>query len=104
MDTSILRQFRVKRGHHVSSLLYQHRITIVTCQNPGTLSDTADNWRADENGLEFSAAGRNPDNTAVQLAAISIPLDSDVQKLERFLLRIDYFGGEQNRAGAAAIN
>src|SRR5580693_2809361 len=59
---------------------------------------------ADEDHLEWAAGefGRLGEDGGVDLAAVGVALDGDVEGGERFLCGVFYVFGEEDRAGAGA--
>src|SRR4030088_1632289 len=107
MDSNVTGKLGMESCYQMLALFHQHRVAIVAGQHPGSLAHPANDGGAYEYGLEVfvaQAAGfwRNLDDTAVELTPVAVSLHSDVEKIERFLLRMRDLRCQKDSAGAGS--
>ena len=102
MDTSVGGQLGVEGGGHGSSLLDSYGVVAFCGDYFYALSDVFDFRRSDEDHLDGRIAKQTFADGAVDLAAISVAADADVEGAEAGLLRILDFGCQKNRTGAGS--
>jgi len=77
-------------GHKMPSDFDQHWVVLVADQNAPPFADPPDDRGPNQNGLEFGIApefmGGEADNAAVELAAVSVALDGEVNEADRILV------------------
>jgi hypothetical protein len=100
MDTSVGGQLGVEGGGHGSSLLNSYGIVAFGGDYFYTVADMFDFGCADEDHLDGRIAKQTFADGAVDLAAIGVAADADVEGAEAGLLRILDFGCQKNRTGA----
>ena len=104
MDAGVVGEFGVEGGGHGSSLPNSDGSLIAAFggQDFNAFSDMLDFGSADENHLQWGIAEETLADGAVDLASIGVAADANIEGAEASLLRILYFCGEENCAGAGA--
>src|ERR1700680_3960047 len=97
----VVGEFGMKSGSENMRFLYQRGLSGIFGEHGHSGSDALENWSANKHHFHRLTLqrGRPADHIAVNLPAVSIPEHGHVQQAKRFLLRILYFGRQQNRAG-----
>jgi len=106
MDGCVGSEFGMEGGGHDVAFLHQRRLVGEFGEDFDTFADALENWTADENHFERFVVQScfTGDDVAVDLAAVAVAQDGHVEEAERSLLRIFYFGGQEDCASAGAEN
>src|SRR5581483_4143195 len=104
MDTVIGAKLGMEGSGQMPSLLDEYGVFAVLRQHPRFLPNTPNNRRANENRFRGPALQIDFRDTAVDLPAVAISLDSQINQSERRLTRVHYFRGQQNRPGTGPEN
>src|SRR5690348_9957809 len=102
VDAGILRELGMERGHHVPALLHPNRIALVGRQNFSAGADSQDLRRAYENRLHLIRTYLKPRDLAINLAAVGVALDVDIDEIEAGLRGFSDGVSQQDRAGASS--
>jgi hypothetical protein len=107
VDAGIVREFGMESGGHGSSLPDGDRICAFGGHDLNAFSDVLDLGGADEDHFERRTFEVPLNQSAfadgaVDLASVGVAADADVERAQPFLMRIFYFGGQQDRARAGA--
>ena len=104
MDVIVLGEFGMEGRGHRLALAHPHRIIIRLCQDLYILADARDLRRANKYHLERIAMAvlvRLTD-VRVELTALGVATNPDVERTEAFLSRVFDVLREQDRTGAGA--
>jgi hypothetical protein len=106
MDGGVGGEFGMECGGHHVAFLDERGLVGEFGKDLDAFADALENWGADENHferfvVESCFAG---DDVAVDLAAVAVAEDGQVEEAEGILFWIFYLGGEQDCAGAGAEN
>jgi hypothetical protein len=104
VDSAVLGEFGMEGGGHDVSLFDEDGEAVAFGEDLDTVAGFHDAWRADVDHFERAArelrfAGLDG---GVDLAAVGIALDGDVEDAEAFLVGVGDFGGEEDASGAGA--
>src|ERR1035438_7888293 len=97
----VVRQFWMEGRRHHTSLPHQHGIVAAFRQDFPSLANSLDPRRANEDHLQRIAAERTGsfDDGGIDLAAIGVAADCNVNRIEAGLMRVLDFLGQHDRAG-----
>src|ERR1035438_2707389 len=98
--------------HQMPPLFDQHRVTFILCQNPYIGTGAPDDGCANEDGFYVAGASSllkiiarlDIGDTAIDLPAVSIALNREIDHAETFLRRILHFFGEKYGSCASSKN
>lgn len=100
MDGGARGEFGMEGGHHVAALFDPDGVLAVGGEHAGGGADAADDGGADEDGLDDAFRGVEACDTAVDLAAVAVALDVDVQDLKAGLRGMGDVLGKEDGSGA----
>lgn len=106
MDSIVLTQFGMKGSHQMPALLDKHRVILVAGENLRIRPHVSDDRSANKDGLQVAAfhLRLEMDDAAIELTAVSIPLNFDIHEAERLLDRIRHLLGNKDGPGAGPEN
>ena len=93
MDAGIVGEFRVEGGGHGSALTDRYGIGALGRDDFDTCSDVLDFGGADEDHFQRRAAEKTLADRAVDLAAIGIAADANIDGSKASLLRVFHLAG-----------
>ena len=102
MDAGISREFGVEGGGHGSSLPNGDGVFAFGGDYFYTFANVLDFGSADKDHFQRRSAEQAFADGAVDLAAIGIAADTDVDGSKAFLLRVFHLAGQEDRAGTGA--
>jgi len=102
VDAGIVGEFGVKRGGHGFSLADGDRIGAFGGEDFYAFADVFDFRGAYEDHFQRGNSKQTFADRAVNLAAVGVAPDADVEGSESFLLRIFYLGGKQDCSRACS--
>ena len=102
MDAGIVGEFGVEGGGHDSSLPDGDRVGAFGGDDFYAFADVLDFGGADEDHFQWCGAQEAFADGTVDLAAVGVAANADVECAEAFLFGILHFGGEEDCSGAGA--
>ena len=104
VDASIVGKLGVKRRGHDASLPHGDGIFVIafSSKNFDAGSDAGNLWSTDEDHLDRSVSEFSLADGAVNLAAVGVAADADIERTESGLLRVFHFGRQQDGSGTGA--
>jgi len=102
VDASVVGEFGVEGGGHGSSLADRDGIGAFRSEDFDAFADVLDFGGADKDHFQRRTAEKTFADRAVDLAAIGIAADPDIDGSQAFLLRVLYLAGQKNRACTGA--
>src|SRR2546430_1459327 len=100
MHAGVIGKFGMEGGSHDSSLPHGHGIAALGGNDFHVRSDPFNFGGTDENHLEWRVSQFAGADGAIDLAAVSIASNADVERSQSHLPWIFHFVGQQNSAGA----
>jgi hypothetical protein len=101
MHARVVGKFRMESGSHHSSLPDGDRIGALGSNHLHVRSYALNFWCADENHLQWRVSQFASANGAVDLTAVGIATNTDIENTQSHLFWIFHFVGQQNSAGAS---
>src|SRR6185312_12252846 len=95
-------EFGMERRGHMTSLLHQHRVTVITHENMRVAAGFPNHRSANKHRLQGLATEFKMCDTAINLPAIGIAFDDKIHQLQRVLRWVSDFFRKENRSGAGA--
>src|SRR5271165_6747675 len=102
MQASVIAEFGMESGGHHCSLPHGNGIVALGGDYFDSGADALDFGGADEDHLQRLIAESALADRAVDLAAVGVAADADVERAQSGLLRVVHFIGQQDGAGAGA--
>jgi len=104
VDAGVLGEFRMEGRGHDTSLPHQHRVVAAFGEDFDAFSDARDAWGADKDHLQRRTAqgGFSLDDGGVDLAAVGVALDRDVEGIEAGLVWVDDVLGQHDGSSTSA--
>lgn len=100
MNAGIISELGVERGDHVPALLHPNRISIVSSENLALGANAQDFRRAYEDCLHLVCTHLKPRDLTINLAAVGVTLDVDIDKIEAGLHGAAHRVSQQDRTSA----